>query len=132
MDSYLSPEYQCNMKCYQPCPGFELVLPCPFFRTRTITPRVCVVLQKVFSFQALRCGKCIFFLFLYFYNRMRCYVKGGCRLLVEANRNYFEDKMGNPTLNNMYFMLKFFNSLKKKQRYAAQIHIFVLYAMTSV
>ncbi len=27
------------MKCNQPCPGFELVSPCPFPTTVTITPR---------------------------------------------------------------------------------------------
>ena len=39
LDSYLSHEYQCYLKCKQPLPGFELVLLCPFPTTVTSTPR---------------------------------------------------------------------------------------------
>ncbi len=39
LDSYLSQGYQCYVKCNQSRSGFELVSPCPFPTTITITPR---------------------------------------------------------------------------------------------
>ena len=39
MDSCLSQGYSCYVKCNHSRPGFELVSPCPFPTTITITPR---------------------------------------------------------------------------------------------